>query len=255
MLNFKSIGNGKSVVFLHGFCENLTIWDSYFLEPFSSDFNFISIDLPGHGGSIKYNQVSTMVDIAELVIATLNYLNVKEFILIGHSLGGYVSIEIAKKIEERVKGILFFHSSIFSDSEEKKINRNKVIEFVQENGVDKFVETLIPNLFADENIPLFTLQINHLIRNASKTDKIGLINVVKAMRDRFDSSDWISKVSFPVGFIIGKKDKAVPMDVSIKQVQVPSNSSALLLDNVGHMGMIEDFNHTSKFLKYFITNF
>jgi len=60
MLNFERKGNGKeTLVLLHGFMENLSIWDD--MEPhLSENFSLVKIDLPGHGKSEILAEVHTM---------------------------------------------------------------------------------------------------------------------------------------------------------------------------------------------------
>ncbi|MFQ3575425.1 MAG: alpha/beta hydrolase [Cytophagales bacterium] len=251
MLNYKSSGNGKTIVFLHGFCEDLTLWDSYFSNSGFVDYRLLSIDLPGHGKSGIFNHFSTIAEMADMVIKTLDKLGVLEFGLVGHSLGGYVSLEIAKKLKERVLGILFFHSSIFSDSEEKKLNRDKVVEFVKINGVTPFVSTLVPSLFDPNNISGLSKEISKLLSIAQETDKLGLINTTIAMRNRESFKEFVKSLKIPVFYIVGKNDKAVTFEQSIEQIQIPQKSYSLVLDNVAHMGMYEAEKDSISFIEYF----
>ena len=83
-------GSGKPVVLIHGFLENASMWNN--LKPHISKKNrVITIDLLGHGQSDCLGYIHTMEELAETIEAVLSHLNIISSILIGHSLGGYVS--------------------------------------------------------------------------------------------------------------------------------------------------------------------
>ncbi len=71
-------------------------------------------------------------------------------VLIGHSMGGYISMAFAEKYPDKLSGLGLFHSSSYADSPEKKESRDKNILFIQKNGAALFVEQAIPGLFSDE---------------------------------------------------------------------------------------------------------
>ncbi|MGZ5263996.1 MAG: alpha/beta fold hydrolase, partial [Kaistella sp.] len=88
MLNYEISGKGKeNLVLLHGFMENLMIWEEM-ENHLSKDFTLIKIDLPGHGLSKIYSEIHTMEFMAEEVQKLTNHLKIKNFHLLGHSMGG-----------------------------------------------------------------------------------------------------------------------------------------------------------------------
>ena len=95
MLHFEKTGNGKeTLVLLHGFMENNTIWND--LETsLSNQFSIVKIDLPGHGKSNILAEVHTMEMMAEEVNKVLENGNLNTIHLLGHSMGGYVSLAFA----------------------------------------------------------------------------------------------------------------------------------------------------------------
>ena len=100
MLNFERTGNGKEVlVLLHGFMENISIWSD--MEPhLSKNFSLLKIDLPGHGQSDIIAEVQTMELMAEEVKKVLDDQKLEKVHLLGHSMGGYISLGFAEKYPE-----------------------------------------------------------------------------------------------------------------------------------------------------------
>ena len=232
-------GSGIPVVFLHGFCETHQIWQS-FSSSLSENYRVICLDLPGFGQSKLLPTGFSIADVASNVISFLKGLKVESCVLVGHSLGGYVTLEMAHQQPEFVNGFCLFHSTAYPDSEEKKISRNKVIEFVTKNGVRPFTESFIP--------PLFYVQTNEqiatVVKMASNTPLETLIAYVKSMRDRPDRTNVLREFAKPILFIAGEKDAGISVESVQKQADLAQKATLLTLPNVAHMGMFENKQRT-----------
>ena len=111
MLNYEIVGNGsENLILLHGFMENLMIWEDM-IPNLSKDFTLIKIDLPGHGLSKIYDEIHTMELMAEEVKKVTNHLKMKNFHLLGHSMGGYTSLAFAEKFPKDLKSLTLFFST------------------------------------------------------------------------------------------------------------------------------------------------
>ncbi len=146
MLNFERKGNGKeTLVLLHGFMENLSIWSD--MEPHLSDnFSLLKIDLPGHGQSEIIAEVQTMELMAEEVKKVLDHENITKIHLLGHSMGGYVSLAFAEKYPEYLKSLTLFFSTYFPDDAEKKEQRIKSYRIIKD-AFAHYARAGVPNLF------------------------------------------------------------------------------------------------------------
>ncbi len=160
--------------------------------------------------------------------------------MIGHSMGGYITIAFAEKYPELLNGFGFFHSSAFTDDEEKKQIRLKAIEFIKKNGAEAFLKTSIPGLFTDEFIKNYSYRVENLIETAKQFSPEALVQYYYAMINRPDRTDVLKSVNKPVLFIIGEKDKAIPLQASLKQCHLPAISHITILKNSAHMGMLEE---------------
>ena len=125
MLNFEIKGTSDNhLIILHGFMENLFIWEEMEAELLKK-FKLIKIDLPGHGKSEIYSEIHTMELMAEKVNEVAEFLKIEKFHLLGHSMGGYVSLAFAEKFPEKLNSLTLFFSTYFADDEEKKELREK----------------------------------------------------------------------------------------------------------------------------------
>jgi pimeloyl-ACP methyl ester carboxylesterase len=253
--NIKTMSNtdmasNNALVFLHGFCESKELW-AKFTEPLQQKFRIIALDLPGFGDNTSQVEDYSMEGMADHVKYQLDILKVKNCILIGHSMGGYVSMAFAEKYGSMLKGLCLFHSSALPDTNEKKENRDKTIEFVEKHGVDKFMQTFVEPLFFVENRKKLRKEIDLMIEIGKATPKDSITKGLAAMRDRPDRKDVLKKVKFPVLFIFGKEDGAVPLDKALEQCHLPHNSMVNFLAKTGHMGMFERTYETRKGIEKF----
>lgn len=234
MLNYEITGNGsENLVMLHGFMENLLIWDD--MEQYlSKKFRLIKIDLPGHGRSDIYGEVHTMELMAEKVKEVTDKLQLENFHLLGHSMGGYTSLAFAEKYPEFLKSVTLFFSTFFSDDEEKKEQRRKSFRIIQEN-FRTYVAAGIPNLFNPNEKDILEGKIELAKDIALSTKPEGALACVKGMIERTDKKQVLENLDAKILVIAGKHDNAVKTDVMIKNLPDKTNIKSYILD-CGHNG-------------------
>lgn len=252
ILSYLEKGKGNPVVFIHGFCEDKSLWEK-FTAPLSASYKVICVDLPNFGESLSMQEVS-IEQMADSVIDTIKHLKVGQCVVIGHSLGGYVALAMADLYPEKLAGLGLFHSTAFADTPERKENRNKAIANIKENGSEPLVRTLIPSLFSpaqkqEENIKK---SIDILINKAKQIPSANLIATLQAMRDRKERINILQNTNLPVLFIVGKDDVPVPLEASMAQCHLPKNSLVSIMAGVGHMGMIEAEKNCQIVVKNFL---
>jgi pimeloyl-ACP methyl ester carboxylesterase len=114
-IHFSSQGKGRAIVLLHGFLENISMWDDIILT-LSKKYRVISIDLLGHGKSENIGYIHSMEDQASMIKFVLDALNLRKCVLIGHSMGGYVGLAFAEHFKENIKALCLMNSTALSDS-------------------------------------------------------------------------------------------------------------------------------------------
>ena len=227
-------GSGPPLVFLHGFCDTHAFWTE-FVQVFFSSYRILAPDLPGFGRSAILPSSFTMEDVGNVVASWIREKALDKPIVIGHSLGGYVALSLMKDHSELLSGIGLVHSTPYEDSPERKIIRNKVIEFVGRNGVAPFVETFVPGLFLDKSHPaIATTRIRALT-----TSKGALAGYAKAMAGRQDMSATLLQRELPAFMIAGEEDALIPIGSLRKLAGMGKNLSLHELPKVAHMGVFE----------------
>jgi pimeloyl-ACP methyl ester carboxylesterase len=249
-LAFSVQGEGPALFFIHGFGEDSRVWDD-FAKPFLSRHTVVCPDLPGFGHSPTLPGAG-IDDMAEAVHAVAEHLGLSDITLIGHSMGGYVSLAFAEKWPEQVRALGLFHSHPYPDGEDKKENRLKSMDFVRRHGSAPYVAQLIPGLFAPAFAQRNPEVIRHLTDRAAAYDPEGIAQALDAMRLRPDRSEVLKNAPFPVIFLIGTEDQAIPAELSKQQTALPPVASIHYLEGVGHMGMFEAEKEVQDILEKFI---
>ncbi len=256
---YRKEGQGNPVLLVHGFGEDGTIWEQQ-VENLKKDFLLIVPDLPGSGQSELLDGDCTMEDYAEVikVIADKEFVSTKNndtFSLIGHSMGGYISLAFAKKYGHLLNSFGLFHSSALADNPEKISTREKVIDFIEKNGPKLYAETTVPDLFSDHTKKDYPQLVKDLVDLAGNLSEETLIQYTRAMIKRPDTTSVLSSFPKPILFIIGIQDNAVPLEASLKQCHLTHIGSAHFLQRTGHVGMWEQTELSNRYLYNFLNSF
>ncbi len=259
-------GNGVPVILIHGFAEDGAIWNDL-AERLKDKFKLIIPDLPGSGKSTLMNSEpalpagrSSIVDggwsielFAESIYKIIQQESVSSLIMIGHSMGGYITLAFAEKYPHLLSAFGLFHSTSYPDSEEKKEARRKSITFIRQHGAAKFIEQSTPNLFSENFKKKHPDIVQEQVALYTNFSASVLVQYYEAMIERPDRTEIVKKFKGPILFIMGKHDTAIPLEHSLQQCHLPNLSYTLILENSGHMGMLEEAEKSGHFIENFLT--
>ncbi len=249
---YQKYGHGTPVLLLHGFGEDSHIWQPQ-IEDLKSSCQLIIPDLPGTNDSIwQYHEHSSIDDMAEGIHQLLQAEGVSSCYMLGHSMGGYITLAYAEKYPEQLKGFGLIHSTAFADTEEKKENRLRGIALMETYGGWSFLKTTIPNLFGDSFKQAHPETIEWMIRDAAKYPTPVLQAYYRAMMNRPDRRNILKDNPLPVLFVIGTADVAAPMQDVLQQTHLPLKSYIHILTGIGHMGQLEATAELNGYLQSFI---
>jgi len=254
LITYHVYGKGLPLILIHGFAETNTIWKNQ-VDYLSDYCSLIIPDLPGSGESelpdLSGKNLS-INDLADAINSVAENENLGPCIMLGHSMGGYVTLAFAEKYPEKLKAFGFVHSTAFADSEEKKQNRLRGIEMMESNGSYIFLKTTIPGLFADVFKKENPAVVTQLIEEGKQFKKETLQQYYYAMIQRPDRTQVLKNTRLPVLFVIGTEDIAAPLNDVMKQVHLPEIAYIHIIENTGHMSMLEMPEKLNGILKNFI---
>jgi pimeloyl-ACP methyl ester carboxylesterase len=249
-------GTGNPVLLVHGFGETGEVWNNQaaFL---GQHYQLIIPDLPGSGQSGMINDMS-VEGLAESLAQILGNEGLfpgpggKTTPVIGHSMGGYVTLAFAEKYGNLLPAFGLFHSTAYADSEEKKAVRRKGIEFIRGHGALAFLETTSPNLFSTLTREQSPGLVKQFIAGLSGFSPEALVAYYEAMIRRPDRSGLLKTFDKPILFVIGQQDNAIPFQDVIQQTHFPSIAFVHIMQQSGHMGMLEEPGKSNALLLEFL---
>ena len=225
-------GRGEpALVFVH--CWNC---DRYFWDPqmatFGKSHKVVAIDLAGHGESGKGRKDWTVESFGEDVKAVVDKLGLKRVVLVGSSMGGPVSLEAARRLGDRVIGIVPVDTLL---DVEQKMPPEQIDKAVQQMKTDYKGETtkfITQYLFAPTTPPAVRKRV--LARAISASPEISLA-ILKASW-QYDPIPALAEIHVPIRAINAQK---FPTNVEANRRHIP-DFDAVIIQGTGHYPMLED---------------
>jgi pimeloyl-ACP methyl ester carboxylesterase len=224
------------------------MWN-HLIPELSKRNRIITVDLLGHGNSDCLGYVHSMELFAETIEAVLKHLKIRTYILVGHSLGGYVSLALAKINPSKVKGLCLVNSTSNDDDEERKKLRLRANKLIQ-NNFSNMVRMSFINLFGEQSRTRFKNEIELALKEALQTPIQGYIAAQEGMRIRPINTSVLEENNFKKLIIMGRKDPVLNVESSLEEAK-QTHSEIVVFPN-GHMPHIENKVELFAALKSFL---
>lgn len=225
------------------------MWDET-IESLEGSHQIVALDLPGFGSNAQ--QATSITEMARYVFEEMRIAGMKSAILIGHSMGGYVALELAKMRPGSVEAIALVHSHGAADDDVRQANRTKLVDFLTRNPAQAFLKPFAKDLVGAPNKDDRGLasRIWSLVKD---TDASGISNAATAMKHRADHMDFLSRFDRPVLWVVGQYDQFMSMDEILGQVAQTNHAVLELIPNAGHMSMYEAPERFHMTLAHFVS--
>ena len=232
VLFYVEYGSGTPLFLLHGFPFDHKIWGKVIGE-LRKDMRLITPDLRGHGRSMITGYKYSVADMAADVIELMDQLHIRESVVVGHSMGGYVALEMVRKYPERVSGLVLVSSHISADTSEKRQSRFEDIEKIRQQGAAAVLVDMPDKLTHDDIVKSYC---RHAVE---RMDSAGAMGALHAMANRSASEDVWKALTIPTMVVAGSDDCLVPIEKSREFADLPINGTLEEINGIGHMPMLE----------------
>lgn len=249
---YDDVGSGPSVVLLHGYPFNRSMWDDQLLE-LQKDHRVIIPDLRGHGESAVAQSPATMQRMAGDVASLLEILNISRATIAGLSMGGYVALAFYRLFPLRVRSLVLADTRPQEDTEEGKQNREKQAEKALKEGMESIADALLPKLLAADTLAKRPELVKRVRKMIVETAPEGAAAALRGMAERQDQTSFLSRIIAPTLIMVGSEDALTPVAEAELMHREIGGSRLQILEGAGHMSNIEnpeDFNRALiKFLR------
>lgn len=249
-LSYTEQGQGTPLVLLHGFPFKSALWQHQ-MRSLSDTCRVIAPDLRGFGRSEAAEGVYEMSLMAQDVLRLLDALAIEKAAIIGHSMGGYVTLALWRLAADRFSALGLIASHAWADDAAQRQKREELIAQVMERGAIAVAEAMLPRLFAPKlrkDAPIVR-QARRMMLEARPTS---LTSALRGMMYRPDSSDLLPQIGVPSLIVCGDSDPIVPLDRAEQMARLLPNATLVTIQNAAHMPMLEQPQATALAIRHFL---
>jgi 3-oxoadipate enol-lactonase len=204
-LFYEEMGQGTPLIFVHGFPFDHATWLPV-ARLLRDKARCIMPDMRGLGKSPVTGTETSILDMATDVIRLMDRLAIQKAVIIGHSMGGYIAMQMAHSFSDRVIGLGLVATRAEPDAPDKSASRLESRDEVLKNGTASIIANMAALLTKNEDI------LREILPVMEKTSAQGVAMAQYAMVYRHDATPWLEAVKYPVVVIAGGKDEIIPED-------------------------------------------
>ena len=211
---------------------------------FDHQINALSGRMPiHHAKTLGMNSITLM---AEDVLDNTN----GKILPIGLSMGGYITLEIARLAPDRLAGMVIMDSAAIADSQERKEQRNALIKLSKMGKFKGVTKQLLPNLIAPQHLQNeeLTSAIMGMAQEVGQVNFTHQQTAIMGRRDQFDTLSKLNRINIPSLFLVGEKDTLTPPQVVQDMAEATANSDYVKCPDAGHLPTMENPEFVTKTL-------
>lgn len=243
-IGYDDVGTGLPVLFVHAFPLNRTMWAPQ-VSALVERCRCVAADLRGFGESSVVPPY-TMDQYADDLANLLDQLHVEKVVVVGCSLGGYVSFAFWRRHRDRVRALVLADTKASADTEEALARRRELIQVARTQGSTAVANRQVPGLIgktAREKQP-DTYDAVHRIMAQTSSD--GIAGAIGAMMVRPDSAATLATIDVPTLIVVGDEDVLTPVQDARAMHENVAGSRLEVIAQAGHLANMERpaaFNH------------
>jgi pimeloyl-ACP methyl ester carboxylesterase len=233
---YDEVGLGKSIVFVHGACENSSFWNHQRI--LSDRFRIIAIDLPGHGKSSPLSREIEIRSYSEIVSEFLSRICGDKPVLVGHSMGGAIALLNAIERPGSLRGVVLVCTGA----------KLGVLPSIREGLRSRFEETVKavvgPRQFSSKT----NLETIRFVTNEILKCNNGIAAGDYEACNSFDVRQKLQSITIPVLIIAGEEDKMTPAIWSTYLKENIPRAKLVVIRDASHLPMLERPNEFNRHL-------
>jgi 3-oxoadipate enol-lactonase len=252
-LNYTERGlpQGSPIIFIHGFPFNHSMWEPQ-MKALPNHFRAITYDVRGHGESDVADGQYSIEFFVDDLIALMDHLVIKQAVLCGLSMGGYIALRAIERHPDRVSGLILCDTRSEADPDEGKVKRSATVRSVRTGGVAAFAAEFVKLVFAPETFktnPLLVASIREMIE-ANKP--LGICGTALALAGRTDTTKALASIRVPTLVIVGEHDSLTPPDAARSMQSKIAGSELQIIPHAAHLSNLENSVEFNKHLVGFL---
>jgi pimeloyl-ACP methyl ester carboxylesterase len=238
---------------LHAFPLNARMWEGQ-LALADTGWRVIAPQLRGFDGSTGDPPAVSVDDYAGDVIDLLDALHVKQAVVCGLSMGGYVAFALLRLAARYVQGLVLADTRSQADTPEGVAGRTRLLQVVQDKGPAAVADEMVPKLLGEitrSRRPAVVALVRSLAV-ANSADAIA--GAIRALMTRPDSTPLLSSIHVPTLVVVGDQDVLTPPSASEDLHRAIAGSELVRIPEAGHLSNLEQPELFNGALAAFLTH-
>ena len=224
-------GSGPGLLYLHGAGGNAG-WQPYH-EELAKNHTVYAPSLPGFNGTSRPDWVSTITDIAHFAQAIVGALGLERYILMGSSMGGWVSAEMAAMDSQQIKGLVLI------DAVGIKPEKGEITEIFMV-GADTRLKQRFYDTSQVDNYDQYTQELTPEQADTQHSNQAMASRLCwRPYMHNPSLAHYLANVSTPALIVWGKQDAIVPAECGELYQKALPNATLKVIDHCGHSPQIE----------------
>ena len=237
-IDYRDEGSGLPVLFIHAFPLNQTMWDDQVAD-LRHFCRTITLDLRGFGNSDVPPGPYSMDQMASDVWGLMSTLELEEAVLVGLSMGGYVSLAFYRNYPGAVRAMMLADTRASADTHQARERRLNSAKKAETEGAKAIADEVVPQLLGPstlEHKPEITGRVRSMIEANSPA---GIAAAQRAMAERMDSTYILAGIDRPVLIAVGGEDSLTPIaEAEALRNGIP-HSRMRIVPGAGHLSNLE----------------
>jgi pimeloyl-ACP methyl ester carboxylesterase len=239
------------VVLLHAFPLDHNVWRPQ-AEELSKEYWVITPDFRGHGQSEATDESYSMDLLASDIKDLVENLGVKNIVLGGISMGGYVAFAYRRLFPEDIRALILVDTKAEADTPQARLGRMEMAGLVVSKGVASFADRMLPRLFSKPNVETNASIVKDARRTIEAMSPTGIIGGLKGLADRSDSTPLLDEIRVPTLIIVGEKDELTTVDDAKRMASRIVGSKLVTVPNAGHISTLEQPEKVTSAIRTFL---
>ena len=236
------------LVLVHGHPFDRTMWAPQ-LDAFSAERRVIAPDLRGYGASPSSPQVTRFEQFAQDLAALLDDLDVDGCVLAGLSMGGQVAMDLVRRFQHRVRGLVLADTFPAPETPEGVRARHAMADRLLREGMRGYADEVLEKMVA----PYASAEVKaHVHRMMTATRPESAAAALRARAGRPDYRELLTSVTVPALVVVGADDTYTPVsDAEAMHAALP-DSVLHVVGRTAHMPNLERPKEFNEALESFL---
>ncbi len=229
-----------AVIFVHCWACNRLFWHQQ-RDAFAEDYRVVTFDLPGHGQSGADRPLWSVNGLSHDVVAVVDELELDKVILVGHSMGGPVSVAAAPLLGDRLLGIVLVDTM---QNVEFQFPPEAVAQWVAgfEQDFDGQLKRGVNSMFPEDANDIL---VNWVVVQARQTDHTAAVSLMRDFAN-LDPPGLLESADVPVRAINSAATERMGLPTAREVNRKYADYDAVIMEGTGHYPQLErpdEFNH------------